>query len=112
MTPIASAASVVAAQAIPRPDPQVPAGAERVKAHPSVVPMLDRIEPLMPHQARVVLEHAALAENITKLEAFVKGEMFARLDSAECALMLAQLQFMRGYEWALRSRVMVWAGDL
>lgn len=38
--------------------------------------------------------------------------MFARLDSAECALMLAQLQFMRGYEWALRSRVMVWAGDL
>lgn len=111
LTPVAAVARGLAAVAIPAPDPK-PEGMERVAAHPSIAPLLEQVQPLMPHQARVVEEHAVLADRIDKLGAFVKGEQFARVESSEAALMLAQLQFMKGYEWALRSRVMVWAGEL
>lgn len=111
VSPIASVARAVVADAIPRHQP-APANTERIAAHPSIAPLLEHVEPLMPHQARVVEEHAVLADRIDKLGAFVKGEQFGRVESAEAALMLAQLQFMKGYEWALRSRVLVWAGEL
>jgi hypothetical protein len=111
LTNIASAARVVAAAAIPALQAP-PAGMERVTAHPSIAKLIEAVQPLLPHQGLVVAEHLRLAEDIAMLEAFVRGDQFGRVESSEAVLMLAQLQAMRTYEWALRSRVMVWAGEL
>lgn len=69
-------------------------------------------QPFAPHQDRVVAEHAELNVKIERLVGFIKGEIFDGLDVAERALLLSQLQFMRGYAFALQSRIAHWRGEL
>jgi hypothetical protein len=59
----------------------------------------------LPHQQRVIDEHAELAERLAKLGAFMLGDFFKGLPDAERARMEAQHTHMVGYRAALTGRI-------
>jgi hypothetical protein len=59
----------------------------------------------LPHQQRVIDEHAELAERLAKLGAFMLGDFFKGLPDAERARMEAQHTHMVGYRAALAGRI-------
>lgn len=63
---------------------------------------------LAPHQERVVAERAALADNASKLVAFVGGAAFPTLPDAERLALSWQLSAMRSYLNALDARLALW----
>lgn len=60
---------------------------------------------LQPHQLRVVVEAAELADKIKKLEAFCKTELYDGLPADECAYLDAQLDAMTVYHDVLLGRI-------
>lgn len=84
-----------------------------LRATPQMLDIVGKIDyPLLPHQGRVVEEHYELCERIRAIDEFVRGDLFQRVDTAEATLLLTQLQVMRTLEFLLRSRVMLWAGEI
>lgn len=57
------------------------------------------------YQARVIAEKAELDERISKLGAFLDGEVFKTLDIEDRALMMAQLTAMHAYSYTLGGRI-------
>ena len=63
---------------------------------------------MLPHQIRVAQECAALDDNITKLDAFIGGEKYDQLDSAEQDRLNRQRLHMRHYSEVLHERICAW----
>lgn len=57
------------------------------------------------YQQRVVDEKAQLDEKITKLAAFIDGDIFKTLHEDERVNMKLQLYFMQGYTTVLAKRI-------
>lgn len=60
---------------------------------------------LQPHQQRVVDERRELNDRLTKLEAFMHGRVYQRLDSAEMARLMRQRDAMAAYSTVLAERI-------
>ncbi len=60
---------------------------------------------MAPYQERVIAEHARVAEDTQKLEAFTGSDFFRGLDTREQARMVRQLNHMRGYRDVLAERI-------
>ena len=58
-----------------------------------------------PHQQRVVDEHRELWVRLNKLNVFFNSPVFDDLDEAEKTRLIAQQEFMNGYERMLRERI-------
>ncbi len=63
---------------------------------------------IQPHQQRVVDEKAQLDERIKKLQTFIWGEKFDKLDRVEQDLMRQQLDAMHNYSTVLNNRLLFW----
>jgi hypothetical protein len=60
---------------------------------------------LPPHQQRMLAEHEELGERITKLKAFMHGDLFHRQSAYEQSDMVGQLDGMVAYHQALGRRI-------
>ena len=60
---------------------------------------------LLPHQQRVVVEHAELTRNINALEAFTLGDVFPFVDPEEQERMTLQLDTQRLLARILAQRI-------
>jgi hypothetical protein len=60
---------------------------------------------LPPHQQRMLGEHEELGERITKLKAFMHGDLFHRQSAYEQSDMVGQLDGMVAYHQALSRRI-------
>jgi len=60
---------------------------------------------LLPHQQRVIEEHAELSERCEKLKAFQDTEIFSKLPLDEANLLIDQLAHMLGYQHVLEQRI-------
>jgi hypothetical protein len=58
-----------------------------------------------PHQQRVVEEKAALDYNREKLAAFMRGELFPKLDEPERRRLIRQAVHMQSYSEVLGERI-------
>lgn len=62
-------------------------------------------KPLQPHQQRVVDERHELMFKVDKLAAFLKGDIFKTLDTAEQERLTRQHRIMSEYDAVLRERI-------
>lgn len=69
------------------------------------------MQTLAPHQQRVVAEHRDLTEKITKLDEFIRGDVFTTLPNDEQSRLSRQLSFMRGYANTLSDRIAAFVGE-
>lgn len=60
---------------------------------------------MQPHQERVVQEVKDLDEKISKLEPFLKGDIFKTLVEAEQERLKSQLDHMKAYSGILHERI-------
>lgn len=60
---------------------------------------------MAPHEERVVAEEKDLEDKIAKLDAFIKGDIFAALPAIERIALREQRGFMVGYFNVLRERI-------
>ena len=60
---------------------------------------------MMSHQQRVVAESEELGVKLTKLQVFLKSEMFKTLPLGECMRLARQADYMEGYLQVLRERI-------
>lgn len=60
---------------------------------------------LLPHQQRVVLEHADIADKLIKLQAFIGTTVFASLKQVEQNLLKKQVQLLYELKIVLGSRI-------
>ncbi|NBM50700.1 MULTISPECIES: crAss001_48 related protein [Proteus] len=60
---------------------------------------------MQPHQQRVVDEKSELDDKITKLTAFISGDIFKSLECRDQELLSQQLGHMRSYSETLSLRI-------
>lgn len=65
----------------------------------------DRVMAVQPHQARVLVERAELADRIEELRGFVRGPVFALLAVEERSRLLRQCGLMTLYLEVLDERI-------
>jgi hypothetical protein len=63
------------------------------------------VQTMPPHQQRMLAEHKELGERITKLKAFMQGDLFHRQSAYEQSDMVSQLDGMVAYHQALGRRI-------